>query len=168
MSECETWSGEICDEESSNASLSAKGCGYAYGAVMTDSLATTSKSTSKQRDNTHITVTTVSSLRFPVVISTTTTAAPPVAVPVAIPVTIPVPSITVVVSVPVTFPVALVVHVVFVLHVDVHFLFFCQHTTTNKERERERADCVGLKNTTNGSRNTKVAARSEFQIPSVI
>lgn len=137
MNECGTWNDGICDGGSSNVSLSAKDCGYAYGAVMKDSLVTISKGTGEQRDDTYITVTTVSSVRFPVVISTTTATASSVTVPVAIPVTVPLPSITVVVSVPVAFPVALVVHVVFVLHVDIHFLFFCQHATTNKDRERK-------------------------------
>ena len=106
------------------------------------SLATTSKGTNKQSEGAYITVTAVSSVRFPVVISTISTAASPVAVPVAIPVTVPFPSIAVIVPVPVTLPVALIVHVVLVLHVDVHFLFFRQHAT-NEDRQRKWADCVG-------------------------
>jgi len=77
---------------------------------------------SKQRDDTYITVTAVSPVRLPVVISTTTTTASSFAVPVAIPVTIPVPSIAVEVPIPVTFLFALFFHAVFVRHVDIHFL----------------------------------------------
>ena len=100
------------------------------------SLATTSKCTSKRREDTYITVTTVSPVRFPVVISTIAATASSVAVPVAIPVTVPIPSIAVIVPVPVALPFALVVHVVLVLHVDVHFWFFSQHAT-NEERQRK-------------------------------
>ena len=123
------------------------------------------QSKNERRDDTHITVTTVPPVRLPVVISTGATTASSVAVPVAIPVTIPVPSIAVVVPIPVTFPLALVVHVVLVLHIDVHFLILLSVRDDGEGRERKCADCVRPGKTL---MYHKVVAKSEFQIASVI